>query len=85
MRIPLRRGRLIDEHDGGEAPRVALISESIAKHRLVGLDPIGQRLRIGDGSLYTVVGVVGDVRQMSLALTESDAVYVPRRAVALCG
>jgi putative ABC transport system permease protein len=77
MRIPLRSGRLINEHDGGEAPRVALISESIAKGRLVGLDPIGQRLQIGDGPLYTVVGVVGDVRQMSLALTESDAVYVP--------
>ncbi len=78
MRIPLRRGRLLDEQDGADAPRVAVISESMAKRRLAGLDPIGQRLRIGalDGPLYTVVGVVGDVRQMSLALADSDAVYV---------
>ncbi len=77
MRIPLRRGRLLDERDRGGAPLVALISESMAQRRLPGLDPIGQRLRIGapDGPLYTVVGVVGDVKQVSLALTESEAVY----------
>jgi len=32
-------------------------------------------LRIGSGPLYTVVGVVGDVRQMSLAVNETEAVY----------
>src|SRR6185295_2717379 len=71
-----RRGRLLDEHDGAGAPRVAMISESMARRRLPGRDPIGQRLHIGDGPLYTVVGVVGDVKQMSLALNEADAVYV---------
>jgi putative ABC transport system permease protein len=77
MRIPLVRGRLFDERDREGAPRVALISESMAKRRLAGRDAIGQRLRIGppDGPLYTVVGVVGDVKQMSLALNESEAVY----------
>jgi putative ABC transport system permease protein len=76
MRIPLRRGRLLAEHDGAGAPRVCLISEALAKRRLPGLNPIGRRLRIGEGPLYTVVGVVGDVKQMSLARNESDAVYV---------
>jgi putative ABC transport system permease protein len=79
MRIPLRRGRLLDERDREGVPRVALISESLANRRLPGRDPIGQRLRIGptDGPLYTVVGVVGDVKQRSLASNESDAVYTP--------
>lgn len=76
MRIPLRRGRLLDDGDRAESPLVAVISESLARRRLQGRDPIGQRLRVGTGPLYTVVGVVGDVRQMSLALSESDAVYV---------
>jgi putative ABC transport system permease protein len=76
MRIPLRQGRLLDERDVSGAPLVVLISESMAKRRLPGLDPIGKQLRIGDGPLYTVVGVVGDVKQMSLALDESDAVYI---------
>jgi len=77
MRIPLRRGRLLEERDRAGAPFVAVLSESMARRRLPGLDPIGQRLRIGppDGPLYTVVGVVGDVKQVTLALTESEAVY----------
>jgi putative ABC transport system permease protein len=77
MRIPLLRGRLFDERDREGTLRVALISESMARRRLPGRDAIGQRLRIGptDGPLYTVVGVVGDVKQMSLALNESEAVY----------
>jgi putative ABC transport system permease protein len=77
MGIPLRSGRALEERDRAGAPLVAVISESMARRRLPGLDPVGQRLRIGslDGPLYTVVGVVGDVRQVTLALTESEAVY----------
>ncbi|HEX3159493.1 MAG TPA: ABC transporter permease [Gemmatimonadaceae bacterium] len=79
MRIPLRRGRMLDERDRADAPRVALISESLARRSFPGADPIGQRLRLGpqDGPPHTIVGVVGDVRQMSLGLSESSAVYIP--------
>lgn len=79
MRIPLRRGRVLDEHDGAGVPLVALISESLARHKFPTESPIGRRLRVGpmDGPPYTIVGVVGDVKQMSLALSESDAVYIP--------
>jgi putative ABC transport system permease protein len=76
MRIPLRRGRLFDDHDGAGAPLVALISESLAKRKFAGEDPIGRRLSIGPVGGYTIVGVIGDVKQMSLALSESDAVYI---------
>jgi putative ABC transport system permease protein len=75
MGIPLRGGRLLDERDRAGAPPVALISEALAARRLPGRDPIGLRLRIGEGPLYTVVGVVGDLKQVSLAASESDAVY----------
>ena len=79
MHIPLLRGRLFAETDRAGAPLVALISESLARLRFPGADPIGQRLRIGpmDGPPYTVVGVVADVRQMSLAVNRSEAVYIP--------
>jgi predicted permease len=77
LHIPLRLGRLLDEHDGPDAPLVALISESLTNGRFRGADPIGQRLRVGPAGPYTIVGVVGDVKQMSLALNESDAVYIP--------
>ena len=78
LRIPLRRGRLLDDRDTTNTPSVILISESLAKHKFPNQDPIGKRLHVGglaDSPLYTVVGVVGDVKQMSLALNDSDAVY----------
>jgi putative ABC transport system permease protein len=77
MRIPLRRGRTLDERDRAGAPLVALISESLAKRQFPNADPIGHRLSIGPIEGYTIVGVVGDVKQMSLALSESEAVYIP--------
>lgn len=76
MRIPLRRGRLIEERDRGGTPLVAVISESMAKRRLPGLDPIGKQLHVGPAGPYTVVGVVGDVRQETLALEQTEAVYM---------
>jgi putative ABC transport system permease protein len=81
MHIPLRRGRLLDERDVAGGPGVVLISESFAKRKFPGQDPLGQRLRTGpdigraDRPWATVVGVVGDVKQTSLALSESDAFY----------
>jgi predicted permease len=81
MRIPLRRGRLLDEHDGAGAPLAVLLSESFARRKFPGQDPLGQRLRVGpdigraDRPWGTVVGVVGDVKQASLALSDSDAFY----------
>ena len=77
MRIPLRRGRSFDERDQANTPFVALISESLAKRRFPTVDPIGQRLGVGPTTGYMVVGVVGDVRQASLALDQPDAVYIP--------
>jgi putative ABC transport system permease protein len=77
MRIPLRLGRTLDERDRAGAPLVALISESLAKRQFPNADPIGHRLGIGPIEGYTIVGVVGDVKQMSLALSESEAVYIP--------
>ena len=77
MGIPLRRGRLLNANDNGNAPRVAVISESVAKRRLPGVDAIGQRLRIGGSPWwFEIVGIVGNVRQVSLAIDPPDAVYV---------
>jgi putative ABC transport system permease protein len=78
LAIPLRRGRMPDEHDTASAPRVAAISESLALRRFSSGDPIGQRVRIGpaDGPWFTIVGVVGDVKQLSLSSPDADAVYL---------
>jgi putative ABC transport system permease protein len=78
MRIPLRTGRLLTENDTKTSPPVALISESLAKSRFPGQDPIGKRFHAGPmrESWITVVGVVGDVKQLSLSLNQTDAFYM---------
>lgn len=81
MHIPLLRGRLLNERDRAGAPVAILISESFAKRMFPGQDPIGRRVRAGpdrgqaDRRWDTIVGVVGDVKQTSLALNEPDAFY----------
>ncbi len=81
MRIPLKRGRLFDARDRPGAPEGVLVSESFARGRYPGQDPIGQRVRFGpemsgDHPWDVIVGVVGDVKQASLALRSSDGFYV---------
>jgi len=60
------------------APLAAVINESFARRVFPGRDPLGQRLHVGPdtGPWYTVVGIAGDVKQMSLAGQKMDAVYV---------
>ena len=78
MGIPLRRGRFLNEHDTSGAPQAVLLSDSLAKREFPGVDPIGQRVHVGpiDRPWYTVAGVVGDVKQSSLAVADLDAVYI---------
>ena len=67
MRIPLRRGPAAERAATERGRRSSLSSTRVfARHRLPGLDPIGQRLRIGPQGWFTIVGVVGDVKQTSL-------------------
>ena len=81
MHIPLLRGRLLTEDDKAGAPGAALISESLAKRLFPNRDPLGERVRMGpdmgraDRPWHVVVGVVGNVKQASLALDDPDAFY----------
>ncbi len=81
MGIPLISGRLLDERDTSTAPQSALISRSLARHHFGSRNPIGSRLHVGptDRPWYTVVGVVGDIKQSSLSIDEEDAVYLSSR------
>jgi putative ABC transport system permease protein len=78
MGIALRRGRLLDGHDTAGAPPAVLISESLAKSEFPGQDPIGRRVHVGPSNRpwYTIVGVVGDVKQTSLAEGQPEAAYL---------
>ena len=81
MGIPLRSGRFLDQRDTASAPQSAVISESLARSQFPHQDAIGKRVKVGppDRPWYTIVGVVGDVKQSSLATSDPAAVYLSTR------
>jgi putative ABC transport system permease protein len=75
MRIPLLRGRDFTDADTATAPQVVIVSRAAARTLWGDDDPIGRTVRrVADGSEFTVVGVVGDVRSTTLN-RESPALY----------
>jgi len=82
LKIPLKRGRFFTDHDGFDQPPVALISASLARARFPDKQPIGLRIRLGPledkGPWFTIVGIVGDVRNNGLDQAPDQAVYMPQ-------
>jgi putative ABC transport system permease protein len=80
MRIPLKRGRLFLPTDTRAASPVVIINEAMAKHFWPGGDPIGERIRTGNGTRNdwaTIVGIVGNVRFQSPSAPPGDELYRP--------
>jgi putative ABC transport system permease protein len=78
LRIPVKSGRDFDEHDNSSGAPVAMISESMARKYFPGENPLGQRIKMGNGSKEAeIVGVVGDVRDEELEALGRPAVYEP--------
>jgi len=83
MGIPLLEGRLIDDRDTPDAPHVAVVSESLAETQWPGRSALGRWIQFGnmDGDLHPlrVVGVVGDVREVSPEARPAPTLYVSAR------
>jgi putative ABC transport system permease protein len=83
MGIPVMAGRVFEDRDVATAPHVAVISASLAKTRWPNENPIGKVIQFGnmDGNLtpFTIVGVVGDVRETSLARDARPTFYATYR------
>jgi putative ABC transport system permease protein len=77
MQIPLGRGRAFDSHDDLSAPPVAMISAAAAARYWPGRDAVGERIRVFDTTAIEIVGIVGDVRQASLAEPAEPTLYIP--------
>jgi predicted permease len=80
MGVKLLRGRLFTDADVKGAPRVVLVNEAIVKHWFKDKDPVGVRItfdRVPDSTSTwrTIVGVVGNERQESLASEPRDEIF----------
>jgi putative ABC transport system permease protein len=78
MRIRLHTGRYFTEGDSASAPKVAIVSQSMARRMWPNQDPIGKRVKLEeDAAWVTVAGVVSDIRQTDLDAEETAALYFP--------
>jgi len=79
--IQLREGRFFDERDREDAPRVAIINETLARLFFPNEDPLGKRLKLGDVSSpfpwLTIAGLVRDVKHGGPEAETPPEMYVP--------
>jgi hypothetical protein len=79
--IPILRGRAFSDDDRDGAPLVAIVNRTLAEHYWPGQYPIGKRLHRGpkEATLpwLTVVGEIGEVKQIAADVPTDEQVYVP--------
>jgi putative ABC transport system permease protein len=75
--VPLRRGRVIEARDAGDAPLVAVVNDELARRFFDGRDPIGRRISIDGTDWWTIVGVVGNVAQEGVTAAPYPQLYFP--------
>ncbi|MEY2512453.1 MAG: hypothetical protein QOE26_3216 [Verrucomicrobiota bacterium] len=80
--IPLREGRFLISEDSHRAERVCVVDEDFARHYWPNGGVLGQKIahagETDDAKLFTIVGVVGRVKQAALTEPQGQgAVYIP--------
>ena len=81
MGVNLRQGRFLDERDDAQAQPVAIINETMARQFWPGEGALGKRFKLGpfdsQNPWVTVVGVVGDVKEMGLEAPAKAEMFFP--------
>ena len=82
MGIPQRAGRDFTAAETSESPKVAIVSDALVRQQFPNEDPLGKRLAISIGRqegpfIAEIVGVVGDIKMVTLDGTFDPAVYLP--------
>jgi len=80
MEIPLLQGRFFNDHDTADVPHVILIDDKMAKRFWPHESAVGKRMRANvKDPWYTVVGVVGTVKQYGLDIDGRMVIYYPEQ------
>jgi predicted permease len=74
----LLRGRDFNARDLMNSPRVAIVTEKLARHYFEGRDPLGRKFGQGGGDVE-IVGVVQDARDQSVRNGPQETAYLPEK------
>lgn len=87
METPLLSGRLFSSADASDGPPIAIVSKTLADRMWPGEDPVGKRLYWGgvDGTPRTVIGMVGDYRDVELAADPAPIMFLPHSQLPMAG
>jgi predicted permease len=79
MEIPLLRGRGFTEQDDSRAPRVAVVSETLARKYFPNQEAIGKRIAFEDkdANKIEIVGIVRDIKYNSQREETEPLIYTP--------
>ncbi|MEJ7710096.1 MAG: ABC transporter permease [Pyrinomonadaceae bacterium] len=85
MGIPLKQGRYFDASDSAGSMPVAIINETMARQYWANESVVGKRYKIGDPDSdrpwLTIVGVVGDIKQMGAEVAAKAEMYMPYQQI----
>jgi len=74
--IPFIKGRLFDDHDQPNTPPVVIINQTMARKFWPNEDPIGRQVKsVPDGTVATVIGIVGDAKHYWLEEEQLPQMY----------
>jgi putative ABC transport system permease protein len=84
FRVPLRRGRYVNERDNASGPPVVVINETLARKVFPNEDPLGKQIRlrfdefpVEENVARQIVGVVGDAKNIGASRDAIPEVFVP--------
>ncbi len=81
LHIPLLKGRAFTTADDASAPRVAIVTDALARNRWPNESAVGRRFKLGqadsDERWVTVIRVARDVKQFGVRDGTPDGIYLP--------
>ena len=83
MRIPLLRGRDINDRDTNDAPNVVVVNQAFVREMFPNEEALGKRLQFNGPNqpedIAEIVGIVGDVRWRNLTQEARATMFFPRK------
>jgi putative ABC transport system permease protein len=77
MGVPVMEGREFSGTDDAKAPLVVMVNQTVARRYWPNQDPIGKLVWIGRFAPAKVVGILGDIKNESVAKAAQPEIFLP--------